>query len=279
MKLTIEKLKNLISEVVKENQMTLVEEIAYMDEQAVFDALAGKNFGGEKISTLGIMSGQNPDAIQMSPEENEKRRVALEAMIDSMGLDAIRVGGVFEGNREDSLLIINPHKAGGETAGITVKKDSDENPIPYVGDMKRDASAVMDKLNQKFGQWGYVLGSKNPDAAVNEMNFEMIQMDKYTDRFADDVDELPGEEEYEDLHHGEDYMQQPLASSPDAAAYGKPAPGSKVATGIQNVPQDQEDFYSYVQDPKKKNKQGKKFGIPLYEVKVGRKIFRIKRKK
>ena len=275
MKLTRLKLKELIKTVIKENQMSLVEEISYMDEKAVFDALAGKDFAGEKISTLGIMSGQNPDAIEMSPEENEKRRLALEAMVESMGLDAIRVGGVFEGNREDSLLIINPHKAGGETAGIQTKKDKPD----FIGDLKRDASAVMDKLNQKFGQWGYVLGSKNPDAAVSEMNFEMIQMDKYTDRFADDVEELPGEEEYEDLHHGEEYMQQPLGSSPDAAAYGKPAPGSKVARGIESVPQDQKDFYSYVQDPKKKNKQGKKFGIPLYEVKVGRKIFRIKRRK
>ena len=274
MKLTRETLKDLIKQVIKENQMVMIEEISYLDEQAVFNALAGKDFSGEKISTLGIMSGQNPDAIEMSPEENEQRRLALEAMVNSMGLDAIRVGGVFEGNREDSLLIVNPHKAGGETAGVQTSKDKPS----FVGDLKRDASAVMDKLNQKFGQWGYVLGSKNPDAPTNKMNFEMIQMDKYSDRFADDTEELPGEEEYEDLHHGEDYMQNPLAS-PEAAAFGKKAAGSKIAKGIQQVPDDQKDFYSYVQDPKKKDKQGKKFGIPLYEVKVGKRLLRIKRRK
>ena len=67
--------------------------------------------------------------------------------------------------------------------------------------------------------------------------------------------------------------------SPDSAAFGKKAPYSKTARSIQNVPDEQEDFYSYVQDPKKKDKQGKKFGIPLYEVKVGKRILRIKRRK
>jgi hypothetical protein len=268
MKLTVTTLKGLIKKVIKENQMTLVEEIAYLDEKAVFDALAGKDFGGEKILTLGVMSGQNPDAVEMSPEENEKRRVALEAKVDSMGLDAIRVGGVFEGNREDSLLIINPHKAAGETAG-------EESPMQR---SKRDAMATMDKLNQKFGQWGYVLGTKETDDPINQMRFEMIQMDKYSDRFADDVEELPGEEDYEDLHHGKDYMKDPLAS-PEAAAFGKKAPYSKTAKNIVDVPDDQDDYYSYPQDPTKKNKQGKKFGIPLYEVKVGKKLLRIKRKK
>jgi hypothetical protein len=265
MKLTVKTLKGLIKEVLKENEMTLVEEIAYMDEKVVFDALAGKDFGGEKILTLGIMSGQNPDAIEMSPEENEKRRVALEAKIDSMGLDAIRVGGVFEGNREDSLLIINPHKATGESAG-------------GFGSYVRDGVSIMDNLNNMFGQWGYVYGKKDPKDPIETMQFQMMQMDKYSDRFADDVEELPGEEDYEDLHHGEDYMQSPLAS-PEAAAFGKKAPGSKIAKNITDVPDEQDDFYSYVQDPKKKDKQGKKFGVPLYEVKVGKKLLRIKRKK
>ena len=265
MKLTVKTLKGLIKEVLKENEMTLVEEIAYMDEKAVFDALAGKNFGGEKILTLGIMSGQNPDAIEMSPEENEKRRVALEAKIDSMGLDAIRVGGVFEGNREDSLLIINPHKATGESAG-------------GFGSYVRDGVSVMDNLNNMFGQWGYVYGKKDPKDPIETMQFQMMQMDKYSKDFADDYQYWPEPDEYEDLHHGEDYMKEPLAS-PEAAAFGKKAPGSKIAKNITDVPDEQDDFYSYVQDPKKKDKQGKKFGVPLYEVKIGRKILRIKRKK
>jgi len=263
MKLTVKTLKGLIKEVIKENQVSLVEEIAYMDEKSVFDALAGKDFGGEKILTLGIMSGQNPDAVEMPPEENEKRRVALEAKVDSMGLDAVRVGGVFEGNREDSLLIINPHKAAGETA-----RD--------FGSYVRDGVSVMDNLNQKFGQWGYVYGQKDPMDPIESMQFQMMQMDKYSDRFADDAEELPGEEDYEDLHHGEDYMQSPLAS-PEAAAFGKKAPYSKTATTIDKKPKGKD--FSYVQDPKKKNKQGKEFGIPLYEVKVGKKLLRIKRKK
>ena len=271
MKLTRETLKGLIKQVIKENQMTLVEEISYLDETAVFNALAGQNFQGERIMTLGIMSGQNPDAIEMSPEENEKRRQQLEAKIEYLNLDAIRVGGVFEGNREDSLLIVNPHKAAGPTAGIEGKPTTLE-------DIKRDASEVLDGLNQEFGQWGYVLGTKETDDPINQMRFEMIQMDKYSNRFADDTEELPGEEEYEDIHHGQDYMKDPLPS-PEAASFGKKAPYSKTAKSLQQVPDEQEDFYSYVQDPKRKNKQGKKFGIPLYEVKVGKRLLRIKRRK
>jgi hypothetical protein len=268
MKLTLKNLRNMVKNVVKENQMSLVEEISYLDEKAVFDALAGQTTMGENILTLGIMSGQNPDAIEMSPEENEERRKALEAEINVLGLDAVRVGGVFEGNREDSLLILNPHKAGGETAG-------EESLMQR---SKRDAMATMDMLNQKFGQWGYVLGTKETDDPVNQMRFEMIQMDKYPDRFADDVEELPGEEDYEDIHHGKDYMKDPLAS-PEAAAFGKKAPYSKTAKNIVDVSDEQDDYYSYPQDPTKKNKQGKKFGIPLYEVKIGKKLLRIKRRK
>ena len=270
MKLTAQKLKELVKQVVKENKMALVEEIAYFKEQVVFDALRGNDFRGETIMTLGIMSGQNPDAIQMSPEENEQRRVALEREIDQMGLDAMRVGGVFEGNREDSLLIINPHKAASETAGAESAMDR----------AKRDAAQVLDGLNQKFGQWGYVLGTKEPADPVNQMRFEMIQMEKYPGNVYDDEAGAPDEdwEEFEDMHAGQDYMvgQTP---SPESPAFGKKAPYSKTARSIQNVPADQKDYYSYVQDPKKKDKQGKKFGIPLYEVKVGKKIFRIKRKK
>ena len=184
MNLTVKTLKGLIKEVIKENEMTLVEEIAYMDEQAVFDALAGKDFKGEKILTLGIMSGQNPDAIEMSPEENAIRAKALEDEIKSMKpeVDAIHVGGVFEGNTEDSLLIINPHKAAGESAR-------------GFGSYVQDGIAVMDYLNNKFGQWGYVYGKKDPKDPIEKMQFEMMQMDKYSDRFADDVEDLPGEEE------------------------------------------------------------------------------------
>ena len=272
MKLTAQRLRSLIKQVVKENQMTLVEEIMYLDEEAVFSALAGKDFRGEKILTVGIMSGQNPDAIEMSEKENAIRAQQLQDRVSSMNppLDAVHIGGVFGGNRENSLLIINPHKAAGETAG-------EESPLQRV---KRDATFVMDILNKEFGQWGYVLGTKHPDDPVYEMRFEMMQMDKYTNRFADDTEELPGEEEYEDVHHGQDYMQDPLPS-PEAAAFGKRAPGSKVAKEITPVPKGQKDF-SYVPDPNDPNDPEKaieKFGIPLYEVKVGKKLLRIKRRK
>ena len=272
MKLTRETLKGLIKQVIKENQATLVEEIAYMDQQAVFDALAGKDFKGERILTLGIMSGQNPDAIEMSAEENTLRAKALEDRVKSMdpSLDAFIIGGVFGGNNEKSLLIINPHKAAGDTA-------SGGSPLELA---EKGAMWVMNGLNKEFGQWGYVLGTKEPDDPVNAMRFEMVQMDKYSKDFADDYQYWPEEDEYEDLHHGQDYMQDPLPS-PEAPGFGKKAPGSKIAKSITSVPKGQKDF-SYVPDPDDPDDPEKaiaKFGIPLYEVKVGRRVLRIKRKK
>ena len=66
--------------------------------------------------------------------------------------------------------------------------------------------------------------------------------------------------------------------SPESHAFGRRDPESKIATKVLDVPQDQEDFFSYVEDPKKPKGIGKKFTFPVYEGKKKRKL-RIKRKK
>lgn len=277
MKLTLGKIRNLIKQVVKENRMTLVEQVMYLDEDQVIRILRGeqKRLGKDKILTVGVMSAQNPDAQSLPPVLNKELSDKLEADITADGLTAIRMGGFFGQNDEDSLLIINPHKGfKGETGGRGERKFAHLH-----GDAKEDAIAYLDKLNNRYSQWGYVLGTKEPADDVNKMRFEMKRMEKYPPAFSDEGVDLPGEEEYEDIHHEEPYMQEP-GPSPEASVHSAQAPYSKIARTTDIVP-DAEDF-SYVKDPDKPfkgRKTGKKINFPLYEVKVGRKIFRIKRRR
>lgn len=263
MKLTTERLRSLVKQVIKENRMNLVEEVVTGDEKEVMAAVRGRH-PDIQIQSLGIMSGQNPDGIQSSPEENEQRRQALEAEIDKMGLLAFRIGGVFFGNQEQSVLIINPHEAAGETAqGFAT--------------VERDAKEVLDILNDKFGQWGYV--SATPDQDGSGLKYEMMAMDKYPGNVYDDEAGAPDEDwaEFEDLHAGEDYMQG-QTSSPESSKFAGRDPNSKIVKNVQNVPASQKDFFSYVEDPSKPKKIGKKFSFPFYENKRKGKL-RIKRKK
>lgn len=265
MKLTAQRLKSLIKQVISENQMNLVEDVTTADETEVMAAIRAKHPKID-VKSLGIMSGQNPDGIQASPEENEKRRVALEKEIKKLGLEAFRIGGVFFKNQEESVLILNPHEAASETAKGHAT-------------IERDARQVLDDLNNKFGQWGYVMGSPDPDAPGFALKYEMMAMDKYAGNVYDDAAGAPDEdhEEFEEFHAGEEYMKgQP--TSPESHAFGRRDPSSKIARTVQDVPDSQEDFFSYVEDPTKPKKIGKKFGIPVYEGKKRRKLI-IKRRK
>jgi hypothetical protein len=104
-------------------------------------------------------------------------------------------------------------------------------------------------------------------------------MDKYPGNVYDDEAGAPDEdyEDFEDFHAGQDYMQgQP--QSPESHSFARRDPSSKIAKSVQDVPDDQEDFFSYVEDPDKPKKIGKKFGIPVYEGKKRKKL-RVKRRK
>ena len=271
MKLTAQRLRSLIKQVVKENQTNLIEDVTTADETEVMAAIRAKHPKID-VKSLGIMSGQNPDGIQASPEENEKRRIALENEIKRLStetgaeLHAFRIGGVFFKNQEESVLILNPHEAASKTAGDFAT-------------IERDARQVLDDLNNKFGQWGYVMGSPDQDVPGFALKYEMMAMDKYAGNVYDDAEGAPDEdhEEFEEFHAGQDYMKgQP--QSPESHAFGRRDPSSKIARTVQDVPDDQDDFFSYVEDPKKPKKIGKKFGIPVYEGKTRRKLI-IKRRK
>ena len=268
MKLTAQKLKGLIRQVIKENKMNLVEDVTVGSEDEVMNAVRGKHPTID-IKSLGIMSGENPDGIQASQEENDKRNQDLIDHVNSKGSIAYMIGGMFFKNQERSVLILNPHELASKTAGDFAT-------------IERDAKQALDDLNNTFGQWGFVAGTPNENAKGFELKYEMMAMDKYDVSAYDEKAEIGSpadaeEEEFEDMHAGEDYMKgQP--QSPESHSFSRRDPSSKVATQVDDVPDDQEDFYSYVYDPDKPKGIGKKFSVPVYEGKKKRKL-RIKRRK
>ena len=71
MKLTTQRLRSLIKQVIKENKMILTEEIVKMNYNAIIDILRGNT----DIKTVGIMSGQNPMAQSMKGKKEQEKIV------------------------------------------------------------------------------------------------------------------------------------------------------------------------------------------------------------
>jgi hypothetical protein len=95
MRLTEQKLKNIIIEVITEN---------LEQKERVMTVLRGDD---ESVQTVVIMSGQNPMAQSVSNNRNRKLQRDLESDLSSMGYDFERIGGVFGGLREKAVLIKN----------------------------------------------------------------------------------------------------------------------------------------------------------------------------
>ena len=108
MKLTKEIIKQMINEVLMESQqssMLLTEREKKPKYDRIIDALEGKTEG---IDSVGLMSGQNPMAQAVSQQQNTQLKGNLEERIAEMGLDMIRIGGVFAHHPEQSAMILNP---------------------------------------------------------------------------------------------------------------------------------------------------------------------------
>ena len=160
MKLTKDKLKSLIREVVAEkrrNSMIISENMETPPEglqqdqpelptsrtfERILAILEGQD---QSVRSIVIMSGQNPRAEKTDKETNGFLAKKLEKDIAKMGLQYIPVGGKFSGHDEDSVMILNPSREQAE------------------------------KLNRMYSQWGYVWGQSMP-------NFEMIQIDYKSDQ-------------------------------------------------------------------------------------------------
>lgn len=117
MRLTSKKLKNLIMEVLQEEGK----------KERIMKMLRGQN---PDVQTVGIMSGQNPNASSLGAGPNDRLQAGLESDLRSMGYQFERIGGVFEGLSEKSVIIKNP------------------------------SLQDMDELNRKYGQWGFVFGRR-----------------------------------------------------------------------------------------------------------------------
>ena len=148
MKLTKETLKGLIQEVVNErneNSFVLSEGNRETKYDRIIAALEGRK---PEIKTVGLMSAQNPMVKSVSPEENARRKAALEKELKKRNLKYERIAAEFGGNPEQSALIINP------------------------------TQFDMDNLCRMFQQWGFVWGERYP---MNEerdfMGFTMYMID------------------------------------------------------------------------------------------------------
>ena len=150
MKLTKEKLRSLIKEVISnksKDSMILSENMEEPDQEAslptsptfqkIITILQGQD---PSVQTVVIMSGQNPMAEETDAQKNLMLAKKLEKDIAKMGLQYIPIGGKFSGHDEDSVMILNPNRVQAE------------------------------QLNRMYKQWGYVWGQNLP-------SFQMIQID------------------------------------------------------------------------------------------------------
>ena len=148
MKLTKEIIKQMINEVLMESRqssMLLTEREKKPKYDRIIDALEGKTEG---IDSIGLMSGQNPMAQAVSQQQNTLFKVTFEERIAEMGLEMIRIGGVFAHNPEQSAMILNP------------------------------TEDQMEVLSREFEQQAFVYGEKYPiDPERDFMIFKIYDID------------------------------------------------------------------------------------------------------
>ena len=148
MKLTREVIKQMVNEVLMENQqpsMLLTEREKKPKYDRIIAALEGKSEG---IDSVGLMSGQNPMAQAVSQQQNTELKGNLEERIAEMGLEMIRIGGVFAHNPEQSAMILNP------------------------------TEDQMEVLSREFEQQAFVYGEKYPiDPERDFMIFKIYDID------------------------------------------------------------------------------------------------------
>ena len=138
MKLTKDIIRGMIKEVIMENQqpsMLLTEREKKPKYDRIIDALEGKTEG---IDSIGLMSGQNPMAQAVSQQQNTQLKGNLEERITEMGLDMIRIGGVFAHHPEQSAMILNPTEEQMEVLCREFKQQAFVYGEKYPIDQERD---------------------------------------------------------------------------------------------------------------------------------------------
>lgn len=137
MKLTRDLIKQMVKEVLTENQssMLLNEKEKKPKYDRIIDALEGKTEG---IDSVGLMSGQNPMAQAVSQQQNTQLKANLEERIAEMGLEMIRIGGVFAHHPEQSAMILNPTEEQMEVLCREFKQQAFVYGEKYPIDQERD---------------------------------------------------------------------------------------------------------------------------------------------
>ena len=151
-----EQLRKMIKEVILENRKKTVlleqpslEEAQEPKYNKLMDILTGQS----DVKTVGIMSGQNPMASSPDPRFNVILGRKLEKRLKELGLKYMRIGGIFSGLKEKSVVILN------------VSTDQ------------------MDVLNREFKQWGFVFGRRiKIDDEKSFMAFTMYEIDYDNDQ-------------------------------------------------------------------------------------------------
>jgi hypothetical protein len=144
-------LKAMIKQVILENRknsVLLEEPNLQENKQPKYNRLMDILTGNSDIKTIGIMSGQNPMATAPDPRLNVLLGKKLENSLKEKGVDYIRIGGIFGGLKEKSIIALN------------VSEDD------------------MDILNREFKQWGFVFGKRiQIDDEKSFMAFTMYEID------------------------------------------------------------------------------------------------------
>ena len=176
----------------------------------VLEILKGKD---PNVRTIGIMSGQNPMAKKSTDLDNKYLKKDLESDLSSAGFKYVRIGGKFAGIFEQSVLVINP------------------------------SQSDLEKLNRKYGQWGFLWGEKFTIEPGNDtMLYEMFEM------------------EYDDPEKGVERSARGFHRAPGSDAVSLVYDHSQMAQAGND--------YSFIPKASKgdeESKVGKKFNIPVYE--------------
>ena len=146
MKLTRNRLKKLILEVMHRESMILTEMV---EESDVYENLIRKLEGHDgSIDTIGIMSGQNPMAKDdISPQEQQQRAEKLLVDLQAMGIDHLAIDGNYGNLPEKSVVIFNP------------------------------SMEEMEKINKMYEQEAFVYGKKTQGIDDQIVIYEMRKID------------------------------------------------------------------------------------------------------
>lgn len=186
MKITKHLLKKLINETISKESMLLESPDTLQErKEAKYDRIIAALEGHvPEIRTVGMMSGQNPMVKSVSPEENAKRKKALEIELKKRGLRFERIGAEFGGHPEQSSLVINP------------------------------TQFDMDELCRMFQQWGFVWGERYPmNAKQDFMGFTMfmIDYDRNIGWKKDQLKEVGRVMKNDEMTDSEDYSKDPTS--------------------------------------------------------------------